>query len=342
MSDRRGFALLAVMLVMALLGVVAAEFAFTMRLEASMVRAHRDSLLALHLAEAAVHQAIREILSGAQVHGLDEHGQLVFYRTGVGQTIPTRLPMLPRERVALPAGEFSYRISDEEARINLNAAAPDRLDRLLTGLEVERRQREIIIDSLADWRDPNDAHRINGAESEDYYLKLPLPYRARNADLRDPSELLQVRGVTLEMFHGRPATERGEAQPGLRDHVTTFGRNLININTAPPTVLRAANLSEAEITDIVQGRERTPYPFVPGRYAGRGLAVGTQTFRVEAVGLIGGEPRARLVVILQPSRRSSGAAPAPSAGPAAPSTGVTILSWRLGGDLDLPLPGRGR
>src|SRR5512132_4703850 len=50
----RGFALLAVMLVLALLGVVVTEFAVSMRLEASMVRSYRDGVVATHLAEAAV------------------------------------------------------------------------------------------------------------------------------------------------------------------------------------------------------------------------------------------------------------------------------------------------
>ena len=70
--DERGFALLAVILVMTLLAVVVTEFAFSMRLEASMVRAYRDGVLARNLAEAGIQQAIREILSDANVHGLDE------------------------------------------------------------------------------------------------------------------------------------------------------------------------------------------------------------------------------------------------------------------------------
>jgi type II secretory pathway component PulK len=58
-QEERGFALLAVILVMSLLAVVVTEFAFSMRLEASMVRAYRDGVLARNIAEAWNQQAIR-------------------------------------------------------------------------------------------------------------------------------------------------------------------------------------------------------------------------------------------------------------------------------------------
>lgn len=318
-----GFALLAVMLVLALLGVVVAELAFSMRLEASMVRSYKETVLATHLAEAAVEQAIREVLSGAQIQALDENGQMVFYRTGVGQPTPTLVPPLTRERVPLGPGQFSYRITDEESRLNVNLAPPERVDRLLAALDLEKRDRDVITDSLQDWKDANDEHRLNGAESEDYYLKLPVPYRARNGNLQDVAELLQVRGVTPGLYFGKPD------RPGLGELVTVFGRNTVNINTAPPAVLKALNLSEAEIADIVQSRPRTPYPFVPGRYAGRGLGVGSQTFRIEADGIVAGEPKARLVAIVRRGGRQQGAQRQTAAAPATPSRGVIVLSWRV-------------
>ena len=46
MSDQRGIALIAVMLVLALLAVVVTEAAYSARLEASMVRSYRDGVIA--------------------------------------------------------------------------------------------------------------------------------------------------------------------------------------------------------------------------------------------------------------------------------------------------------
>jgi general secretion pathway protein K len=312
MTRERGFVLLAVLLVLTLLAVVVTELAFSARLEASMVRSYRDGVLARHLAEAAVQQAIREIATPAQVAALDETGQLVFYRALPGQTTPTPLPALPRARVALGPGEFSYRLADESARLSLNTAPADRLGRLLEALGVERTERDVITDSLQDWRDADDLHRLHGAES-DFYLALPVPYRARNGSLQHEAELLQIRGVTPELYAGN-----GE-RPGLGELVTAAAVSTVNLNTASPLVLEALGLSDAEIADAVQTRVRTPYPSVPGRFAGRGLAVGSSIFRIEAEGRVAGIVRSRVVAIVQRGRRNA-------------PLEATILSWRPGAE----------
>ena len=293
----RGFALIAVLLVMSLLAVIGAEFAFSMRLEASMVKTFRDGVIARHLAEAGVEQALREILSDSVLVGMPDDGPLTFFRS---PGIP--LPRLPRETVKLGPGEFSYRILDEESRLNLNTTAGPILDRFLTSLGIEKRVRDTIIDSLADWRDVNEEHRLNGAESEDTYLKLPVPYRSRNANLEDVSELLQIKGLTPEIYFGH------DRQPGLVDHVTVHGSGRININTASEVVLRGLGLSDAEVTDIVQSRRATPFAIVPPRFSGRQLLAVSQTFRIESEGRVAGEPQATLTAIVQRQVATPGAA----------------------------------
>ena len=85
----RGFALLAVLLVMAVVGVLGAEFAYSMRLEASAVRAYRDTLVAAHLAEAGVEQAVREMLgAGAFVTVADSPPALVGDMAVGGAALP--------------------------------------------------------------------------------------------------------------------------------------------------------------------------------------------------------------------------------------------------------------
>lgn len=312
MTRERGFVLLAVLLVLTLLAVVVTELAFSARLEASMVRSYRDGVVARHLAEAAVQQAIREIATPAQVAALDETGQLVFYRVLPGQTTPTRLPALPRARVALGPGEFSYRLADESARLGLNTVGADRLARLLDTLGVDATVRDVIVDSLQDWRDADDLPRLHGAES-DFYLALPVPYRARNAGLQDEAELLQIRGVGPELYSGD-----GD-RPGLAELVTAAAVSTVNLNTASPLVLKTVGLSDAEIADVVQTRVRTPYPGVPGRFAGRGLAVGSSVFRIEAEGWVAGVVRNRVVAIVQRGRKNA-------------PLEATILSWRPGAE----------
>jgi len=316
MRSERGFALLSVMLVLALLAVVVTEFSMSARLESSMIRSYRDGVLATHLAEGAVQQALREILGPGSVVALDDDGSLSFYRAPDAGNLPTKkVPRLPRQRVPLGAGEFSYRISDEEARVNVNTAGPDRIERLLSAVGLDKQTRDTINDSLQDWKDPDDLRRINGAESEEY-LKQPVPYRARNGALQDAAELLQIHGVTRDIYRGVPD------HPGLADFVTVVGRDTVNMNTAPAPVLTTLGLSDAEVAEITSTRVRTPYTAVPPRFAGKGLGVGSVTFRIEAEGRIGGEPRARIVAIVQRQAQLN------SAG----ATGVkaAVLSWRAG------------
>src|SRR4029450_6218295 len=117
------------------------------------------------------------------------------------------------------------------------------------------------------WRDGNDLHRVHGAES-DYYLKLPVPYRARNANIQDEGELLQIRGVTAELYHGP----------------------------------RGRPLSRAEVETAARPAVRPRYPTVPGRFAGRGLTTGSAIFRIEAEGLIGGVSRSQVVAVVRRGR----------------------------------------
>ena len=294
-EEKSGFALIAVLLVLAMLGVIGAEFAYSMRLEASAVRAMKEGIAATHLAEAAVEQAIREIAADTAYVALADDGQLTFYTR---DRLP--VPRLPRSRVALGGGQFSYRITDEEARINLNTSPPDRVDRLLQALGLSKIDRDVINDSLQDWRDPNEEHRLNGAESDDYYLKLEVPYRSRNANLESVTELLQIRGVTPAVFHG------ADGQPGLVDLVTVKSSGTVNVNTASPVVLRAMGLADAEIIQIIQGRRDGPYVSIPGQFGGRGLSVTTRTFRIDAEGFIEGQLRDRLTAVVQLRTQSAG------------------------------------
>jgi general secretion pathway protein K len=312
-GDQRGFALVAVLLVLAFVAVIGAEFAYSMRLEATAARVYKETLIAGHLAEAGLEQAIRELVAEYAFVGLGDDRQatadadaecpLTFYSRE-----RLAIKRLPHREVPLGAGQFSYCISDEEARLNLNTATPDRLGRLLEGLGLEKQARDALNDALQDWRDPNEEHRLNGAESEDTYLKLPVPYRSKNGNLDSLAELVQIKGVTAKLLDGE------DGRPGLSSLATVKSPGQINLNTARREVLRALNLSDAELNEIEQQRGLGPYPSVPARFSGRGLTVTSRTFRIEAQGLVDGQVRARLTAIVQ--KRSAGG-----------GEGVAVVEW---------------
>ncbi len=286
-----GFALIAVLLVLALLGVVGAEFAYSMRLEASSVRAYKDHVIATHLAEAALAQATREIVAEFDLACMSEDNEVTFF-TKDGK--PLARP--PRKKVPLGAGQFSYKLDDEERLLNLNTTSPDRIDRLLEALGLDKSHRDTIVDSIQDWRDANEEHRPNGAESEDTYLKLPVPYRSRNGNLESIAELLQIKGVTPALYYG---TDGKESRQGLASAVTVHSPGRVNLNTADPLVLKALALSDAEISQIIQTRRDGCFAAVPGNFSGRGFVLTSRTFRIEAEGLVDGRAAARLTAVLQ-------------------------------------------
>jgi type II secretory pathway component PulK len=253
------------------------------------VRAYKNGIIGNHLAETALEQAIREIVADTALAVEEEDGLLTFY------TADRRaLPRLRRAKAELVGGQYSYRITDEEARLNINTSPPNRIDRLLVSLGVEKEVRDTIVDSIQDWRDPNEEHRANGAESDDYYLKLPVPYRARNANIESIAELLQIKGITPAIYNG------SKDRPGLASLVTVRSSGTVNMNTAAPPVLTALGLSQAEITEVQQSRHNAgPFPNVPGKFGGRNLSVATRTFRIEAEGIVDDRVAARLTAIVQ-------------------------------------------
>jgi general secretion pathway protein K len=239
-----------------------------------------------------------------------DDGLLTFY-TAAG--LP--LPRLPHTRVRLGPGEFSYRITDEESRVNVNSASPERLERILQCLGVDKTIRDPIVDSILDWIDTNDEHRANGAESDDYYLKLPTPYRARNGPLESLDELLQIKGITPAIFEG---TGGG---PGLAEALTARSARLqrYNVNTVGPLVLCGLGLADAQISEILQHRHAGPYlpTTLPANMPpGASFGVTSQVFRIEAEGLIDGRPRASVTAVVE-KRPPSGGTTSP----------LVILEW---------------
>jgi type II secretory pathway component PulK len=312
MSRERGFAMVAVLMVLAFVAIIGAEFAYSMRLEATAARAYKENLIAGHLAEAAIEQAIREIaapythvtLGDRKEQESEPECPLVFFSAG-----NVAMPRLPHKNVPLGTGAFSYCITDEQARLNLNTSPPLRIGALLQALGIEKNDRDAITDSLQDWRDTNETYRTNGAESEDTYLKRPVPYRSKNGILDSVGELLQVKGITPELMDGT------KEHPGLAALVTVKGPGQINVNTVGKEVAKALGISEAEFSDIEQKRRAGPYVSPDARFTARGLnAVRTQTFRIEAQGLIDGQVRATITAVVEKRIESGG-------------ENVSVLEW---------------
>ncbi|MFQ6672534.1 MAG: general secretion pathway protein GspK, partial [Candidatus Tectimicrobiota bacterium] len=211
--SERGVALIIVLWILVLLTFLVLDFAFSTRLDTTVVRNYLEEAQAYYLAQAAFHTAVAEILEDYDYTYLQEDRQLVFAKRNPPAEEPNEAP--DRSDLALGPGLFSYEVTDEESKININVLTRSRLLILLEEIGIEDTlRRSIIADSILDWIDADHLHKLNGAE-DDYYEGLGLPYEAKDRRLDTIEELLLVRGITPAIFYGGASDDEGETYTGL-------------------------------------------------------------------------------------------------------------------------------
>jgi general secretion pathway protein K len=174
-------------------------------------------------------------------------------------------------------GTFAVRMTGEDGKIPLNVEMSEEDDAAYaallrsvvtnlvrggnqtTGVDKDTdKQISTIVDSILDWRDCDKEARLNGAE-DDYYLGLARPHAAKNGYFDSPEELLQVRGVTPDVFYGH------DGLPGLVDVFSPYPRGkelMLNASQVSPEVIWAlspgiqGDVPDAE--DFLAGRDNDP------------------------------------------------------------------------------------
>ena len=303
-------ALMVVLWILAFLGVVFTAFTFSMRTELAAAGNFREKAETQSLAEAGIYRAAAEIINAERnvppdstlYDALDER-----WHSNPGAY----------ENVPLGRGTYWVTVSDEESKIPLNGATDAVLRRLFAHSGVkDGRVVSVIVDSIQDWRDPDKLHRLNGAE-DDYYLSLPIPYRAKNGNFETIDELLLVKGVTPEILYGNVASPDRravlEAQPpwerqlepgeylGVARHLSVFGMGRVNVNTAPAEVLMALGLTASEAGLALARRAEAPFKSVvqlTTLLVSTG-GTGRQGFEVVAAGQPGAAPPEQVMNDLQ-------------------------------------------
>jgi general secretion pathway protein K len=235
--DERGVALIISLWVIVFLTVIVTEFSASMRAETNITRNFKLESESYYLALAGVEKAKEEIMSPSVVQCLDGKGQLYF--KNIGEEKEKEKKSQKREDLILEKGTYSYVIIDEESKLNLNTATPEMLKRLLTATGVKGESLDTIVDSIIDWRDPDNLKHLNGAE-EDYYRSLQEPYSSKDRNFDTIEELLLVKGMTPEIFYGSSGKEDKDSYRGISQFLTARSSGMININTAPKEVLEAA------------------------------------------------------------------------------------------------------
>jgi general secretion pathway protein K len=253
--SQRGIALIIVMLVITVLSVLAAGFAYSMKVETKLARNGQNEAEMLWLGWSGVELARYVLAQQLTIPGEQRYTALnQIWAGGPGGTNDI-LADIQMENVPLGAGRITVRIEDVERRFNVNFANRDILERALRSAGVDLLEATTIVAAIEDWRDPDQNPQIGGTES-DYYLSLPKPYWAKDGPLDDLSELLLIRGVTPGLYWGdssldEEAPEAWRARRGgffsvpdliggvgLVDLFSTSGRLQVNVNTASAAVLQ--------------------------------------------------------------------------------------------------------
>ena len=141
------------------------------------------------------------------------------------------------------------RAMDGGAQLNINNLTEDEVKTFFGFLLNDYTVADQLAQAIMDWRDVDDIPRVRGGERDGYVKagQLALP---ANALFREVQDLLLVQGMTPAIY--------AAAAPFL----TTRGANTVNLNAAPPQVLRILpGMSDAILAQITslrsQGRRIT-------------------------------------------------------------------------------------
>jgi general secretion pathway protein K len=236
LKDSKGIALILVTWIVAILMVIVLSFAYMTKVESSSTRSFKEEVEEKFMAEAGIERAAEEIMYRRTNLGVpveEGKGNEVWKVDGTPNTFP------------VGDGSCLVRIVDESGKLDINKVPDIVLKGLLMAIGIKDENADTIVDSIEDWRDADDLVRLNGAES-DYYMSLPVPYKAKNADFESIEELLLVKGMSTEILYG------GENKPGLADFVTVYSESdKINVNAASKEVLMALPGMTPEIAGAI-------------------------------------------------------------------------------------------
>ena len=251
-----GIALVLALWLTILLTAVASGFAYSMRSEALAARNAVSLAQARAAADGAVERTAYELMRPRMVGAWTFNGQAHAWQDGNASVVASAV--------------------DEGARIDINTAPDSLIKSLLMNVGgMDDAAAASLVDSIADWRDPDDLRRPNGAEAPEY-AAANLKYGPANAAFETVGEVSRVLGMTPLVFQRiRGAITVYSRQPGI--NAATAGRSvLLALPNATPDAVDAflAQRSQA----IAQGLPVPP--FAPAQAF---VGAATPVWRIRAV-----------------------------------------------------------
>ncbi|MBA4189836.1 MAG: hypothetical protein C0467_17780 [Planctomycetaceae bacterium] len=249
-SNRPGYVLIAVLVVIVVLSLAAYRFTDSMSAEhraavrvSDVAQARAAAVSGVHYAASLLGdaEAVTVYLNGNPT--LDNPGMFGEVVVRADQANPSKVASFRIVAVATTGpGAYEQRAAliDEGGKLNINALiAQDKTGQVLYNalLKIPDMTPDIA-DAIVDWVDADDTPRANGAESATYQ-SLTNPYKCKNGPLNSIDELLLVKGVTPQLLYGTDQNQNGTGDDGggqslsrgWSDFLTIYGREL-SINSA--------------------------------------------------------------------------------------------------------------
>jgi general secretion pathway protein K len=292
LQRQRGAAIIVAMLIMALASAAAIAALQQQDLALRQLTTARDYEQATWVLKGGAQWARSILYQDGRISAVDHGGEL--WASG-----------LPRTDIE--QGTVSGEITDQQGLFNVNNLA---LEERASARDIEmfRRLLEAIglnadlAQAIADWIDADDEALPAAGAEDDYYLRLPSPYRAANQPVVELSELLRVRGMD----------EASLAR--LRGFATALPRRTpVNVNLAPPELLlvMVPGLTPEEARALASTRVQAPFRSLEEfekRLPRRGmkwiegtLSVGSSYFAVRGRATVG-KADVRMEALLQRER----------------------------------------
>jgi len=279
LRPRSGIALIIVLLVITVLAILAGGFAYSMKVETQLARnaSFDDDLfwVAWGGLEAAKYQL------AADLQGPDAQVDSAMDVWAGGQGSDTNAPpAFAERRLEFEPGKYaSWTIVDNDQKFNINIAGQPILQQAMTLIGLDPGAHSTVMDSIADWIDPDSDPKTSGAENDFYQSgqgPYGTPHNAKNGPIDDISELLMINGITRAMYEGsggidagagaalatRAASQSRFDEPiyavGLRDLFCTISSRTMNINRASETQLQILPPVDANVAAAIVQRRAGP------------------------------------------------------------------------------------
>ena len=236
---RSGFALMAALWLVVIIGVTGYELSTRSRARRLAVANTLEQVAADAAAEAGL-ETVRAALENRLAHPLDAR-----MRSLADATFDpwSDLSLMRMDTLRMGDERATSHIYDAGTRLQLNRATEGDIRRLFTAIPLDAGMADRLAQRIMDWRDADSFRRSRGMERDDY-LRAGARTLPADADFGRVDELRNVDGMTAELYR--------QVAPLF----TVFGTGQVNLNAAPGVVLRSLpGLGEEAVSFILRAQQ---------------------------------------------------------------------------------------